>query len=196
MFLSDPPASDLAEALYEKDRESDGYVANLTRLWCWRPDVMNAFFGVRSALSSESGLTAADQAVLFAAAAAARADSYCGLAWGTQLAGHAGPDTAAQVMSGVTGGLDPRGAALADWARQVALDPGAATPGDVSRLHDAGLTDQQIFEATVLIAWRVAFTAVNTALGARPDAQLAEAAPAKVRAAVSYGRAPSGAPSV
>jgi hypothetical protein len=54
MFLSDPPASDLAEALYDEDRESDGYVSNLTRLWCWRPDVMDAFFGVRSLLSSDS----------------------------------------------------------------------------------------------------------------------------------------------
>jgi alkylhydroperoxidase family enzyme len=196
MFLSDPPASDLAEALYDEDRESDGYVSNATRLWCWRPDVMKAFFGVRSVLSSESGLSAADQAVVFAAAAAARADSYCGLAWGTRLAGHAGPGTAAQVMAGVTGGLDPRGAALADWARRVALDPGAATPADISRLRDAGLTDQQIFEATMLIAWRVAFTAVNAALGARPDAQLAGAAPAEVRAAVSYGRPPAGTPSV
>ena len=37
MFLSDPPASDLAEGLYDEDRESDGYVSNTTRLWCWRP---------------------------------------------------------------------------------------------------------------------------------------------------------------
>jgi hypothetical protein len=76
------------------------------------------------------------------------------------------------------------------------LSPGAATPADISRLRDAGLTDQQIFEATMLIAWRVAFTGVNAALGARPDAQLAEAAPAEVRAAVSYGRPAAGTPSV
>lgn len=196
MFLSDPPESDPAGALYDEDRESDGYVSNATRLWCWRPDVMKAFFAVRSVLSGESALSPADQAVLFAAAAAARSDSYCGLAWGTQLARHAGPGTAAEVMAGVSGGLDPRGAALADWARRVALDPGAATPADISRLHDAGLTDQQIFEATMLIAWRVAFTAVNAALGAQPDAQLAGEAPAAVRAAVSYGRPPARTPSV
>ncbi len=81
MFLSDPPASDLAKTLYDEDRESDGYVMNTTRL-------------------------------------------------------------------------------LADWARRVAIDPGGSSPADISRLHDAGLTDQQIFEATVLIAWRMAFTAV------------------------------------
>ena len=41
---------------------------------------MKAFFGVRSVLSGESALSPTDQAVLFAAAAAARSDSYCGLA--------------------------------------------------------------------------------------------------------------------
>ncbi len=48
----------------------------------------------------------------------------------------------------------------------------------------------------MLIAWRLAFTAVNAALGARPDAQLAEDAPAAVRDAVTYGRPPAAAPSV
>jgi hypothetical protein len=81
MFPSDPPASDLAEALDDEDRESDGCVSNATRLWCWRPGVMKAFFGVRSTLSGGSGLSPADQAVLFAGAAAARSGSCCGLAW-------------------------------------------------------------------------------------------------------------------
>ena len=135
--------------------------------------------------------------MLYAATAAARSDSYCGLAWGTQLAGHVGPGPAAEVMSGVTDGLDPRARALAGTGpAEVAAEPGGATPADIGRLDDAGLTDQQIFEATVLIAWRMAFTAVNAALGAQPDAQLAEAAPAAVRAAVSYGRPPAAAPSV
>ncbi len=90
MFLSDPPESDLAEAQYDEERASEGYVMNATRLWGWRPDVHEAFFGVRSLLSSGSSLSPADLAVLFAATAAARSDSYCGLAWGTRLAGHTG----------------------------------------------------------------------------------------------------------
>src|SRR5258707_2389808 len=92
MFLSDPPESDLAEAQYDEERASEGYVMNATRLWCWRPDVHEAFFGVRSMLAGGSALSRADMAVLFAATAAARSDSYFGLALGTRLAGHAGPD--------------------------------------------------------------------------------------------------------
>jgi hypothetical protein len=84
---------------------------------------------------------------------------------------------------------------LAARPRRVAVDPGSTTAADISRLHDAGLADQQIFEATVLIAWRITFTALNAALGVQPDAQLDSVAPAAVRAAVSYGRPPAGAPS-
>lgn len=47
---------------------------------------------------------------------------------------------------------------------------------------------QEIFDATVFIAFRLAFSTVNDALGACPDRQLAVAAPASVREAVVYGR--------
>ena len=195
MFLDEPPASDDVEALYDAERDSDGYVSNLTRLWCWRPDVKEAFYAMRALLTRESELSSTDAALLFAATAAARSDSYCSLAWGTRLAEQADPGTAAQVLAGSAAGLDPRSAALSDWARRVAADPNSTTPADVGRLRDVGLTDRQIFEATMLIAWRMAFSTVNGALGAEPDAQLAAAAPAPVRAAVSFGRPPATAPS-
>ena len=58
-----------------------------------------------------------------------------------------------------------------------------------------GLGDPEIFEATAFVAFRLAFSTVNGALGAAPDKQLADAAPEPVRAAVRYGRRPSAEPS-
>lgn len=43
MLLGEPPASEAAEAAYDADRDSDGYVWNVTRLWCRRPDVNDSF---------------------------------------------------------------------------------------------------------------------------------------------------------
>ncbi len=69
MFLSDPPAPDLAGALYQEDRVSDGYVMNLTRLRAWRHGVLKAFAGVRGpALGAQP-----DAQVAEAASAAVRA---------------------------------------------------------------------------------------------------------------------------
>ncbi|MGW9197206.1 carboxymuconolactone decarboxylase family protein [Micromonospora chersina] len=187
-FLTDPPLSPAVTAAYEGDLTSDGYVNNLTRVWCWRPDVLASFQAVRADLLAGSALSPREVAVLVAATAAARGDAYCALAWGARLADLSDEATAAQVLRGADGDLSERENALAAWSRQVVRDPNAATEAQVERLRDAGLGDQEIFEATTLIAFRLAFSTVNDALGARPDPQLAEKAPRLVREAVTFGR--------
>jgi alkylhydroperoxidase family enzyme len=144
-----------------------------------------------------STLTDRDWAVMVTATASALGDSYCSLAWGPKLAKLSDPDTAAEVIGGVEqpAGLSERERALADWARKVVRDPNATTPADVEQLRTAGLSDGEIFEATTFVALRIAFSTVNDALGANPDLQLAEAAPAAVRDAVTYGRPTSAHPS-
>ena len=77
---------------------------------------------------------------------------------------------------------------MAAWARKVARDPNATTPADVQALRDAGLDDEQIFAITTFVALRLAFSTVNDALGAQPDAQLAQSLPPEVRDAVTSGR--------
>jgi uncharacterized peroxidase-related enzyme len=187
-FLADPPQTPAVTAAYEDDLASDGYVNNSTRVWCWRPDVLVSFQALRADLLAESGLTRREVAVMVAATAAARGDAYCALAWGTRLADLSDEATAARVLQGRTADLSDREAALADWSGQVVHDPNATTEADVKRLRNAGLSDEEIFEATTWIAFRMAFSAINDALGATPDPQLAEQAPRLVRQAVTYGR--------
>ena len=62
-------------------------------------------------------------------------------------------------------------------------------------LRAAGFSDRDIAEVTMLIAFRIAFSTVNAALGAEPDHQLAEGVPGAVRKAVDYGRPVAAAPS-
>ncbi|MGH1564650.1 carboxymuconolactone decarboxylase family protein [Mumia sp. DW29H23] len=195
MFLDEPPYDDQVRALYDADRESDGYVNNLTRVWAWRPDVEQAATQARATVARDSALTDADRAVLVAATAAARGDSYCSLAWGRRLASLTDPATAAGVLSGDTDGLDPRTRALAAWASVVVRDPNATSGDDVAGLRAVGLGDREIFEATAFVALRLAFSTVNDALGARPDRQLADGVPAEVAAVVTYGRQAADEPS-
>jgi uncharacterized peroxidase-related enzyme len=195
-FLSEPPAAGGAAAAYEKDRANDGYVWNFTRLWSWRPDLAAEFVGLRSGLMESSTLEHRDFAVLVAAAASALGDSYCSLAWGQKLAAVSDAETAAGVIAGeLPEQLSERERALAAWARIVVRDPNATTEAEVERLRAAGLSDREIFEATLFVALRLAFSSVNDALGAAPDLQLADAAPDAVRAAVTFGRPPAPEPS-
>ena len=192
MFLSVRPPSEANLALYARDIAEDGYVGNLTRLWAWRPEVHDAFAKARTILMEKSAFSLRERAVLVCATAAAVGDSYCALAWGTRLAGVADPATAAAVLQCKEASeLTARERELVTWARQVVREPNAITTEDVDGLRGVGFTDEDIFNATVFVAFRLAFSTVNDALGARPDASLAAKAPPAVREAVVYGRSVS-----
>jgi uncharacterized peroxidase-related enzyme len=190
MFLQTPPDSEGASRLFQQDIDSRGHVMNLSRAWAWRPDVADSFLALRTLLTSNSSLTARERAILVCSAASSLGDAYCSLAWGKMLAAASDGPTAAAVLRGPDeADLTPREMALARWARQVVNDPNGTAAKDVESLRAAGLSDKEIFEATVFIAFRLAFSTVNDALGVNPDWQIAQGAPAEVREAVTYGRA-------
>ena len=189
MFLTEPEMSPETAALYDHDVADRGWVMNLTHAWAWRPDLFDSFVATRSLSVAGTGLTDRDVAVLVAATASARGDSYCSLAWGAKLAELSSPESAAGVLGGASPeGLSEREHALADWARRAVTDPSTTTAEEVQRLRDAGLDDRDIFSATVFLAMRLAFSTVNNALGVLPDAQLRADAPAPVADVVAYGR--------
>lgn len=190
MFIAAPEPSADAERVHRSTVDSQGFVMNLTRAWAWRPDVYEGFAALRAQLTGTSSLGKRDQAVMVCAAASQLGDSYCSLAWGKSLAAQAGaPVAAAVIADGEADALQARDRVLAGWARKVVADPNSTTATDVEALRAAGLSDQAIFEATVFVAFRLAFSTVNDALGIDPDWELGQQAPAEVRAAVTFGRA-------
>ena len=193
-FLAMPEATDEVRRLYEEDVDDVGYVMNQSRLWAHDPGVQAGLFDLVGRTAEAAGLTFRQRGILVAACAAARGDSYCALAWGSRLAGAAGDDVAAAVLAGDDDGLDGRERALAAWARRVAGDPNGVTPADVEALRAAGYDDGQVFALTAFVAFRLAFSTVNDALGALPDAELRVSAPAAVREAVTFGRPIAPAP--
>lgn len=190
MFLDDP-ATPEAHAYLDAERAATGYLMNLERAWAWRPDLAQSFQALRQQLMAGSSLTPRELALLVCTGARALGDSYCAIAWGSRLATLADPAFAADLLRGVEpAALTGRERALRRWAEQLVQEPNGTRVQDVAALRAAGLSDREVFEATVFVALRLAFSTVNDALGARPDAQLLAQAPAEVRAAVTYGRPP------
>jgi uncharacterized peroxidase-related enzyme len=190
MFLQNAPDTEATARLYQADLDKRGFVMNYNRAWAWRPEVAEAFLALRGLVTSTSSLSPREHAVLTCAMASTLGDSYCSLAWGKMLAAAADSPTAAAVLSATSSAaLTPREEALAAWARKVVDDPNGTTAQDVDALRAAGCSDKDIFEATAFVAFRLAFSTVNDALGIAPDRQVAEAAPPEVRNAVRYGRA-------
>ena len=196
MFLDKPADTEATQRLFQSDLDESGYVMNYKRLWAWRPETCEAFGRLRTQLMEGSTLSKRELAVCVCTSVANLGDSYCSLAWGKTLADAADPGTAAAALSVERrDGLPQRERALADWARKVVKNPTGTTRADVENLREAGFSEKEIFEATVLMAFRVAFSMVNNALGVNPDRQVAEAAPAEVREVVTYGRPPAAQPS-
>jgi len=187
-FLEEPPVSPQVQALYDEDLAEGGYVWNVSRLWAHQPDTLIRLFDLMSAAFKASGLSFRQRGILVTAAASALGDSYCSLAWGGKLATASEAALAAGVLNGSDTALTDQEKAMASWARKVVKDPNATTPADIQELRACGLDDGQIFAITAFAALRLAFSTVNDALGAQPDAQLSESLPAEVRAAVTFGR--------
>lgn len=195
MFLSNPEPTEAVQRVYKSTSDAQGFVMNLAAAWAWRPDVFESFAALRSQLTASSTLSKRDQALLVCAMASQLGDSYCALAWGKVLAAQAGAAPAAAVLQGQSHpDLAARDLALTNWARKLVANPSSTTEDDVASLRRAGLDDRAIFEVTAFIAFRLAFSTVNDALGAAPDWQLVQSAPPEVRSAVNYGRAPESAP--
>jgi uncharacterized peroxidase-related enzyme len=188
-FLPAAPDTPEAQRLFDGDLQGTGYVTNTARVWAYLPSALDGLAGLMDEVTRAGSLTLAQRSVLVSAAASALGDSYCSLAWGKRLADTAGPDVAAAVIrDAATDGLDVADRALARWARKVAADPNGVDAADVQMLRDVGFDDAQIFAITSYVALRIAFSTVNDALGAQPDAQLGATVPDEVRAAVDFGR--------
>jgi alkylhydroperoxidase family enzyme len=184
--LPEPSAEALAS--FDDDLAQLGFVMNGTRLWAYEPLLQEQLFGMLGQVVRDHGLNFRQRAILVTACASALGDAYCSVAWGTKLASVAGEELAASVLRGDDVGLSPAESALSTWARQVARDPNGTTAADVSLLQDTGWTDRQIFGITVFVALRIAFSTVNDALGAQPDAAYLTVAPAAVLKAITFGR--------
>jgi uncharacterized peroxidase-related enzyme len=187
-FLSVPLHTPETQALFDDDLTELGYVMNVSRLWSYQPTTVAELFELMGRSLTGSGLSARQRGILVCAAASTLRDSYCSIAWGSKLSKTASPAVAAGVINHSDDELTEDEKAMADWARKVVRDPNATSEADLQMLREAGFEDSQIFAMTVFVALRLAFSTINDALGATPDAQRLSSAPAQVVAAVDYGR--------
>jgi len=169
MLLGDAAATPEAQALADDDVAALGFLTNATRLWMHDPALHDQLFDVIIGSARAAGLSVADRGVATIVASAETGDTYCPLAWGQKLSNETTPELAASVLGGSGDLLDARGKALAAWALKVASDPQGTTAADLDGLVKAGFDDAQILNLTMFVALRIAFSAVNGALGARPE---------------------------
>jgi uncharacterized peroxidase-related enzyme len=189
-FLKEPAITPQIQAMYDEDMADDGFIWNVSRLWAYQPETMDHLFALMSEAFKPSGLSFRQRGILVAATASTLGDSYCSLAWGGKLADATDTGLVTAVLNASDAGLTDQETAMASWARKIVKDPNSTTTADIQALRDTGLSEAQIFAITLFVSLRLAFSTVNDALGAHPDAKLAATLPSDVVSAVTFGRRP------
>ncbi len=145
-----PPA---VEALYERSRQSSRMVPNMYTFMANAPGLLETYMDGYIRFREESGLSPAEQEVVFLAISRENECAYC-------LAAHSlVADVFSQVPRAVTDAIrdnaavpDERLAVLAHFVRHLVLTRGRPEEGDARSFLAAGFTEQQILYLILAIA--------------------------------------------
>jgi len=186
-YLQTVPPEEAAgevKAMYDKDLAAQGYVANYTRAFSLRPEVMPGWLALKDAITAEMDPRLYE--LVTVAVATAIRSSYCSLVHGRILAtSYYPPGAVAGIAADDTGdGLD---AAVVRFARKVAEEADKIGQEDIDELRGLGFSDTDTFNIILAAAVRCFFSKVLDATGTLPDAALRDIAD-PLRSALTVGR--------
>jgi uncharacterized peroxidase-related enzyme len=184
-YVAPVPDDELPEEM-AADAETLGYVPNYFRVLAHQPAAFAAWKQLLGAVKGRMDERRYELATL--AAARRLRSSYCSLAHGKVLAEKFySPDDVVGIASG-TFLLDEVDAAVMEFAGKVAQDASSVTQGDVDRLRELGLSDEEVVDVALTAALRSFFTKTLDSLGAQPDAAFRDLDPT-LRETLTVGRA-------
>jgi len=189
-YLQTVPPEEAAgevKAMYDKDLAAQGYVANYTRAFSLRPEVMQGWLALKDAITS--GMDPRLYELATVAVATAIRSSYCSLVHGRILAtSYYPPGVVASIAADDTGDvLGAADAAAVRFARKVAEQADKITQEDIGELRGLGFSDADVFNIILAAAARCFFSKVLDATGTLPDAALREI-PDQLRTVLTVGR--------
>lgn len=185
--VGDESAADDTASLFAEDLARLGYVANYTRAFSHRPDVMRGWQQLNGAIKSNMDLRIYELATL--AAATRLRSSYCCLAHGKVLASkfYSTPEVASIARDYTNAGLSKTEVALMAFAEKVASRANEIAKSDIDELRSHGFTDPEIFDIAATAAARCFFSKLLDAMGAEPDAAYRELDP-DLQSSLTVGR--------
>jgi uncharacterized peroxidase-related enzyme len=159
--------------------------SNSERAFAERPEVMEAWVALNTAIKAGMDLRRYELATL--AAARRLRSSYCCLAHGSVLLERFGEPVREIALDHRAAGLDETDVAVMDFAERVVDDATSIGEADHQRLRDLGLSDTDIMDVALAAAARCFFSKTLDALGVRPDATYADLDP-ELRKVLVVGR--------
>lgn len=153
-------------------QEKSGFVPNVFLALARRPAEFRAFFAFHDALmDSDEGLSKAERELIVVATSARNACLYCVVAHGAILRIRAkNPLLADQVATNpAKADLSDRERHIVELALKVASDSANVTDDDLSRMRDAGFTDDEIWDIGAITALFALSNRYANFAGIRPN---------------------------
>jgi len=185
--VSDETAAGDTASLYDEDRARLGYVANYTRAFSHRPEVMRGWQHLVGAVRSNMDRRIYELATL--AAATRLRSSYCSLAHGKVLVSkfYSAPEVVSLARDYSSAGLSDSEVALMAFAEKVAAHADEIDQADIDRMRSHGFDDAEIFDIAATAAARSFFSKLLDAMGAEPDSAYRELDP-ELQSTLTVGR--------
>lgn len=186
-------ASGEVRTMYEENQAKLGYIANYTKVFSHRPQVMAAWTNFLGSIRSTVDTRRYELVTL--AAARTLHSSYCMLAHGTILCQRFfPPEQLSRIVTGsASAQLTPAEVAMMAYVEKLVRDASTIDAGDIQALHDHGFTDPEIFDIAAVAAARCFFSTLLDALGTEPDATYLDLEE-ELRAELTVGRSISTMP--
>ena len=172
-FLKTIPANEATDAtleLYQRQQGPYGYIPNYAKVWCYRPEIMQAWAGLQKAIKHRADYKLYELATF--AAARGMGNSACSLAHAKVLQDNF--YSCDEIMDiATTDGkqvLSDKEQAIVKFAKLVVGDANDISAEDVESLRSAGLSEAEIFDVVITAAARCFFAKINDALGVLVDA--------------------------
>ncbi len=166
-----PPeeATGTLREIYDLDVEVNGYIPNHSQAMSLRPDAINAWRNLNTAIKSNMDLRRYELATI--ASALALRSTYCTLAHGTvlRLKFFSPEQLDAIVKDYHNAGLEPAEVAMMDFAGKITRTPYAVATEDIAILRSHGFSDTDILDIALTASARNFFSRLLDAIGAEPD---------------------------
>lgn len=174
---NDAAQGELAD-VYQRLIETRGKTSNIMRVQSLNPEAMDAHLDLYLAVMfDDSGLTREEREVIAVAVSSANDCPYCITHHANALKAYWRDDEKVDRFAAnpaLFDGLDDRQRILVDYALQVTANPGATTEATVDEMRTAGLDDEEILCANLVVSYFNFVNRIALGLGVAATEQEAE----------------------
>lgn len=174
-FFTPPEESSLPDrlqGLFQKARETVGFVPNVFRAYSYRPERLSAWFAHYKQLHEPTEhLDEADREMIAVVVSAWNRCTYCVVSHGHALRVALGDQAQADLIAvnWRHADLDERRTAICEFAEKLTATPHAMTEADLHALRDVGLSDEEVWDVAEIASMYNFTNRMALALDQRPN---------------------------